>query len=475
MTSTTELSIESLRGKQLRTARRRAMAVTLLHGVLEDTVGEAMLALLDCLDPRTAADGSAAPPRGSVTARTYARVFQLLAEEGAPTVDAADAWQSHLVWRVIDGENPFSEAAARFGAAGVAVSLLDQVRRDLRGLQWLYSLGADAIRDAASSLVGEELTDALAPWHALAPPAVGSDPRTTLARRLSTALDWGALADELAIHWHTHGLGLFGRVHAARWVTGEHGGLRAITRLDPTRLSDLIAYDYEREQLLRNTERFVSGLPAHHVLLYGERGTGKSSTVKALIHSYGDRGLRLVELARDDLGELSRVLAVLRDLPQRFVLFVDDLSFEEHEVQYKALKAGLEGTLEAWPTNVVLYVTTNRRHLIKERFSDRDAEQNGEVRPRDTMEEKLSLADRFGLLVTFPSPDQERYVHVALGLARAHSIALPEPDLRRRAIQWALWHNGRSCRTARQFVDELIAEQGTAARSIQEPPAKAEW
>ncbi|HVA91458.1 MAG TPA: ATP-binding protein, partial [Chloroflexota bacterium] len=344
----------------------------------------------------------------------------------------------------------------------IPASLLDQARRDLRGLQWLYALGADALRDAASSLVGEDLTDALAPWHAVASPAVDGHSRTVVARRLSTALDWGAMADELAAHWRAHGLGLFGRVQAARWVAGELGRLEAITRLDPTRLTDLLAYDFEREPLLRNTERFVTGLPAHHALLYGERGTGKSSTVKALVHSYGDRGLRLVELARDDLGELGRVLAVLGELPQRFVLFVDDLSFEEHEVQYKALKAALEGALEAWPANVILYVTTNRRHLVKERFSDRDTEQNGEVHPRDTMEEKLSLADRFGLLVTFPSPDQERYVRIALGLAQAHSIPLPDADLRRRAIQWALRHNGRSCRSARQFVDELIAEQGVA-------------
>jgi uncharacterized protein len=463
MTGTTELSLESMRGKQLRTARRRAMALTLLRGALEDRAGAALLALLDCLDQRPAADGTAAPPRGSVVARTYAQVFQLLAEEGAPAVEAADAWQSHLIWRVVDGENPFSKAAARGGAAGMPASLLDQARRDLRGLQWLYSLGADAFRDAASALVGEDLSDALAPWHALALPATGDDPRTRLARRLSLALDWGAMADELAAHWHAHGLGLFGRVQAARWMAGEPGRLEGISRLDPTRLADLLAYDFEREPLLRNTERFVSGLPAHHALLYGERGTGKSSTVKALVHSYGERGLRLVELARDDLAELSRVLAVLSALPQRFVLFVDDLSFEEHEVQYKALKAALEGTLESWPTNVILYVTTNRRHLIKERFSDRDSEPGDEVRPRDTMEEKLSLADRFGLLVTFPSPDQERYVRIALGLAKAHSIPLADAELRRRAIQWALWHNGRSCRSARQFVDDLIAEQGGAA------------
>jgi len=458
VTGSTDLSLESLRGKQLRTARRRATAITLLGGVLADPVGEAMGVLLDYLDHRPAPDVGASAPRGSVVARAYARVFALLAAEGAPAVEAADAWQSHLLWRVVDDQNPFSLAAAAGGAAAVAPSVLDQARRDLRGLQWLYSLDADAIREAAGALIGEELSDALASWRAVSAPCSDHGPRTAIVRRLSLALDWGAMAEDLAAHWWAHGLGLFARIQAARWSARE-GGLEGITHPDPIRLEELIAYDSEREPLLRNTERFVTGLPAHHVLLYGERGTGKSSTVKALVHAYGDRGLRLVELPRDDLDDLSRVLATLRELPQRFVLFVDDLSFEEHEVQYKALKAALEGTVEAWPANVVLYVTTNRRHLIKERFSDRDQEQNGEVRPRDTMEEKLSLADRFGLLVTFPAPDQERYVRVALGLAQAHGIGLPSGELRRRAIQWALWHNGRSCRTARQFVDELIAEQ----------------
>jgi predicted AAA+ superfamily ATPase len=193
-------------------------------------------------------------------------------------------------------------------------------------------------------------------------------------------------------------------------------------------------------------------------LIYGERGTGKSSTVKALLHAYEQRGLRLVELDKDHLADMTRVLALLRDHPQRFLLFVDDLSFEEQETEYKALKSALEGRIEAWPANVLLYVTTNRRHLVKERFTDRETADEGEIRPRDTMEEKLSLADRFGLQVAFPSPDQNRYVAVATALARAQGMTMAEDELRRRAIQWALWHNGRSCRSARQFVDDLIGE-----------------
>ncbi|HWE62628.1 MAG TPA: ATP-binding protein [Chloroflexota bacterium] len=464
-------SLTVLLGKQVRTARRRAGAVTLLRGVVDDAIGRAFLELLACLDRPTVrnehpAGGAGARDSGraegvSDPMAAYARLFNLLACEAAPALEAADAWQSHLLWRLLADRNAFSVQAERVGPDRLPSSLLDQARRDLRGLQWLYALSADVLRDATVALVGDDLVDALAGWQHLAPPAGGDDERLELVRRLSVALDWGALAEEIAAHWHRHGLGLFAEFRAARWSMRE-GHLEGITHPDPARLDRLYAYDHERAPLLRNTERFIAGLPAQHVLLYGERGTGKSSTVKALLPAYGRQGLRLVELARDDLGDLSRVLAALRDRPQRFILFVDDLSFEEHELHYKALKAALEGTVEAWPDNVLLYVTTNRRHLIKERFADRQTGADDEVRPRDTMEEKLSLADRFGLLVTFPSPDQERYVTIVVALARSHGIYLSEAEIRRRAIQWALWHNGRSGRTARQFVDDLVGELSSA-------------
>jgi len=457
-----EHSIGTLLAKQIRAARRRATAVTVFRGVLEGPIGQAFLDLLECLDPRPlpenatidVAGASPAGPRGSAVAATYARVFNALATDAAPGVDATDAWQSHLLWRVIDDENTFSRQAERLSVAALPPSLLDQARRDLRGLQWLYALGADAVREAAVQRTGVELAEALAPWHALASPAAGDDPRLRMARRLATGLDWGALAEELAAHWHAHGLGLFARHRAATWANGH---LEPVRRPDAIRLTDLVEYDRERAPLLRNTEYFAAGKPAHHCLIYGERGTGKSSTVKALLNAFGDRGVRLVELDKGDLQDLETVLDLLRDHPQRFILFVDDLSFEEHETQYKALKSALEGRIEEWPENVVIYVTTNRRHLVSERFSDRDGGGNGEIRPRDTMEEKLSLADRFGLQIAFPTPDQERYVAIATALARAHAVALPEGELRSRAIQWALWHNGRSCRSARQFVDELRA------------------
>ncbi|MDQ3966648.1 MAG: ATP-binding protein, partial [Actinomycetota bacterium] len=183
---------------------------------------------------------------------------------------------------------------------------------------------------------------------------------------------------------------------------------------------------------------------------------GKSSTVKAVLNEYADRGLRLVELAKEDLKELPEVLETLRNRGPRFILFVDDLSFEENEVEYKSLKALLEGSIEEPPGNVRVYATSNRRNLIRERFSERD--QADDVHARDTMQEKLSLAARFGLRITFPSPNQKKYLEIVFGLVEERGIKIPAEQLEERALLWDRWHAGRSGRTARQFVDELEAE-----------------
>jgi uncharacterized protein len=187
--------------------------------------------------------------------------------------------------------------------------------------------------------------------------------------------------------------------------------------------------------------------------------------VNAVLNEYAVRGLRLVELAKEDLRELPRVLDVLRGRGLRFVLFVDDLSFEEHEVEYKALKALLEGSIEEPPENVRVYATSNRRNLIRERFSDRDegGGDDDDVHPHDTMREKLSLSARFGMRLTFPAPDQRRYLEIVEGLARERGLKAPEGHLRERALLWDRWHAGRSGRTARQFVDEIEAELANGA------------
>jgi predicted AAA+ superfamily ATPase len=419
--------------------RARGMAV--LRGVLASPVSKYFLALLGLLAARR--------PDPAAVAGTFGRLWEELALERERLLP--DAWRSHLVGRLLDDENAFSLAAER-GEASPA--LVEQTSRDLRTLRRLFDLEAEplliVVEDAVPGLEGV--------WVPWTDPERGdtSSSRHALARKLEAAEDWGRCAGLLADHFSRHGAGSFGRHGAFRW--GEDG-LRAVDEPDPVRLADLVGYERVREPLLTNTERFLAGLPAHHALLYGMPGTGKSTTVKAVMNEYTDRGLRLVEVAKEDLGALPRVLQSLRARAPRFVIFVDDLSFEENEVEYKALKALLEGSIEEPPENVRVYATSNRRNLIRERFSERDEGGAGDdVHARDTMQEKLSLSARFGLRVTFPTPDQRQYLEIVAGLARRRGIEMPDEELKERAVLWDRWHAGRSGRTARQFVDELQAE-----------------
>ena len=416
----------------------RVRGLAALGGVLESPVAHDLLTLLELLEAER-------PDPGAV-AKVFGRLWEGLALEDERLLP--DAWQSHLVGRVLDDENPFSLGAEKGEMKPV---VLEQARRDLHTLRGLFELDAAMLLGRVESAV-PDLAGFWVPWTNLEP--AEESPRHTIARKLSAAGDWGRCAELLVGHYARHGAGPFGHHRAFHWRDGR---LQAVSRPDPVRLVELVAYEREREPLIRNTERFLAGLPAHHALLYGLPGTGKSSTVKAILNEYAGEGLRLVEVTKEDLAELPRVLEVLRGRGPRFVLFVDDLSFEEHEVEYKALKALLEGSVEEPPGNVRLYATSNRRNLIRESFSDR-ADAGDDVHARDTMQEKLSLAARFGLRVTFPSPDQSRYLQIVAGLARERGLEVPAEDLRERALLWDRWHAGRSGRTARQFVDELEAE-----------------
>jgi uncharacterized protein len=414
----------------------RARGIATLRGVLDSAVAQDFLALLELL-------GEERPDAGAV-ARVFGRLWEGLALEEEHLLP--DAWQSHLVGRVLEDENPFSLEAEK---GEISTSVLGQARRDLRTLREMFALDAVVLLGRVESTV-PALAGIWVPWTS--PEPVEDSPRRTVARKLSAAEDWGACAELLAGHYARHGAGPYGRHRAFLWRAGR---LLAVSRPDPVSLAELVAYEREREPLIRNTERFLAGLPAHHALLYGLPGTGKSSTVKAIMNEYED--LRLVEVKKEDLAELQVVLEILGGRGRRFVLFVDDLSFEEHEVEYKALKALLEGGVEEPPENVRLYATSNRRNLIRETFSERESSAD-DVHARDTMQEKLSLAGRFGLRLTFPSPDQARYLEIVAGLARERGLAIPAGDLRERALLWDRWHAGRSGRTARQFVDELEAE-----------------
>jgi uncharacterized protein len=248
---------------------------------------------------------------------------------------------------------------------------------------------------------------------------------------------------------------LFAQYQALRW---RNGVLEGIEHADPIQLSDLVGYDWQQTALRQNTEALLAGYSALNVLLYGSRGSGKSALIKALRNEYSDRGLRLIELNKADMIHLPQVIEQLRTSPLKFVIFIDDLSFEEEEDSYKALKVVLEGNLTARPQNVVVYATSNRRHLIREFFGDRPRPSNAdEIHSWDTVQEKLSLSDRFGLTLTFEPANQETYLQIVHHLAQQFGVELPKADLEHQALQWAVRQNVRSGRTARQFMDNLRA------------------
>ncbi|MBX8476203.1 ATP-binding protein [Pseudomonas cichorii] len=247
---------------------------------------------------------------------------------------------------------------------------------------------------------------------------------------------------------------------AARWVReGRSGYLLPLEVSLDMRLSDLIGVDRQRDQLGRNTRQFIDGLPANHALLWGSRGTGKSSLIRALLAEYADAGLRLIEIERDHLGDLPRVVEQLQKLPQRFVLFCDDLSFESGEGDYRVLKSVLDGSLEQAPDNVLLYATSNRRHLVPEKESDNENWKHveGELHPSEAVEDKIALSDRFGLWLSFYPFTQEHFLNVVehwiTQLAqKAGLIWQRDEELDKAAVRWATGRGNRNGRCAYQFA-----------------------
>ena len=259
--------------------------------------------------------------------------------------------------------------------------------------------------------------------------------------------------DKLIEHYVSFGYGELVNYKAFRWR--QEKGLQGITDCDPIKLTDLIGYDRQKEALIKNTEAFLAGKPCSNVLLAGDRGTGKSSSVKALINHYYSKGLRLVEIGKHDLPYFHDIVKVLRTMGKKFIIFLDDLSFEEFEIEYKHLKSVMEGGIEIKPNNVLIYTTSNRMHLIKENWNDRN-EKNGDIHSSDTMNEKLSLSDRFGLTLTYISPTQAEYIKIIEELAIQNNITMPLETLTVEALKWERSHAGRSGRTAQRFIMNLL-------------------
>jgi len=360
---------------------------------------------------------------------------------------------------MLTDDNPFSCQAQNTNLADLPPSLIAADEQDLQALQSLYQCSSIQLSQWVQAAA--KLNVPPVAWTEISTktPIEKTGDRTiyySIHHKLSRLDNWADILPDLAAYYRQHGTGIFAKYRALRWQSGQ---LVGIPHADSVQLQQLVGYEYQRDTLKKNTEFLLAGYPALHVLLYGSRGSGKSSLVKGLLHEYGDRNLRLVEVAKSDLADLPTIVEQLRGATQKFIIFVDDLSFEADDDAFKALKVVLEGNLTARPQNVVVYATSNRRHLIREMFGDRPRpSQNEEVGVWDTVQEKLSFSDRFGLTLTFEPANQDTYLHIVRHLAALAGICISQADLDYRALQWATGHNGRSGRTARQFVDFLQAE-----------------
>ena len=366
-------------------------------------------------------------------------------------------WQCYLTWVLMTNDNSFTRTCERTGATeGGSVNLFAE--SDFAVFHQLFHYDF-------SELEQYLLTDSFTILTSYR--AIPKRERTynrdvsaqvqTLRRALAGAENGHEMFQLVTDYYKRYGYGVFAMNRAFRIRrNGAELDFLPISNVDGVRLEDLLGYEGQKAELRRNTEAFLAGKHANNVLLYGDAGTGKSTSVKALINEYYDRGLRMIEIYKHQFGELSHILGEIKNRNYRFIIFIDDLSFEENEVEYKFLKAVIEGGVETRPENVLIYATSNRRHLIRETWNDRqDMEHHGDIHRSDTMEEKLSLAARFGVTINYNAPTPREFQTIVKALAERQGIRMDEEELFRKANAWEIRHGGFSGRTAQQFIHYL--------------------
>lgn len=276
---------------------------------------------------------------------------------------------------------------------------------------------------------------------------------------LAGAQSAGDMYDVLTLFYKDFGVGKYG-LHRAFKLMEHHQGqtyIVPITKTEKVMLSDLVGYDIQKQKLIDNTRAFVEGRRANNALLFGDSGTGKSTSIKAILNEFYKDGLRMIEIYKHQFKNISDVIAQIKNRNYKFILYMDDLSFEEFEIEYKYLKAVIEGGLETKPDNVLIYATSNRRHLIRETWADRK-QNSDDVHGNDSAQEKLSLSTRFGVTIYYGKPNQKEYIHIAQTLAKRYGIDMSEDDIGKEAVKWEMSHGGLSGRTAQQFINYLAGK-----------------
>lgn len=364
-------------------------------------------------------------------------------------------WHSYVAFLLINSENAYSRACEMRGAVGgslggIAAHDFAVIREafafDIRELCMYFEV------DCAEEILNYKGTDA---GGKLFNRRI-RDRSKALCSHLEAAGNTAEFAAAVTAFYREYGVGKLG-LHKAFRVAGD-GRIVPIANIAHVHLDDLVGYDLAKQKLIANTEAFVSGRAANNCLLYGDAGTGKSTSVKAIANQYYDRGLRLIEIYKHQFELLHEVIGQIKNRNYKFIIYMDDLSFEEFEIEYKYLKAVIEGGLEKKPDNVLIYATSNRRHLIRENYSDKE-EIREDMHASDTVQEKLSLYARFGVTIYFGAPDKKEFQRIVKELAARYGVAMDAEQLLAGANRWELLHGGPSGRTAQQFIDYLLGVQ----------------
>ncbi|MGN0498185.1 MAG: ATP-binding protein [Acutalibacteraceae bacterium] len=361
--------------------------------------------------------------------------FALLCEKGCQ-----DNLCTYITKAALYDENSFSKAAASDKLSDLPESIISAAQRDISIIVEASLISPQQIlNDYKYKEEIKAITDTLPIWRTGQP--------------LEQMADIDSSVSKSAEFYRQNGCGMFARYKAFIW---RDGSIHPVLHPDSVTLEDLKGYSYARNLVINNTRAFLNGQSANNCLLYGDKGTGKSSTVKAILNEYFTQGLRIVEMPKERLCDFPLLIDKIAMVPMKFILYIDDLSFQTQDESYTSLKAVLEGGLAARPENTLIYATSNRRHIVKENFSDRDG---GELHRNDQIQESLSLADRFGLSVNFSAPSKQDYLDIVAAIASQRGVEMEQSELFKKAESWALDRGGRSARCARQFIDSLFVNK----------------
>ena len=371
-------------------------------------------------------------------------------------------WHNYLTFYLITNENPFSITCEKVGANDGSVNHF--ALNDFKVFFNLFHYDFSSIEKDLGIDCFSQLSDykAIGKKELMYNKNV-SEKVISLSRKLEQANNESEFFDTVTQFYKDYGVGMFGLNKAFRIKDKTEGDVEflPINNMDKVMLDDLVGYEIQKQKLIDNTEAFVNGNKANNALLFGDSGTGKSTSIKAIVNAYYDKGLRMIEIYKHQFKDLSNVIASIKNRNYRFIIYMDDLSFEEFEIEYKFLKAVIEGGVETKPENILIYATSNRRHLIKETWSDRsDMEVDNGIHKSDTIEEKLSLVNRFGVTINYSKPNQKEYFHIVTELAHRQGIKMDDETLCKEANKWELSHGGISGRTAQQFINYIAGKEG---------------